>query len=671
MENTSKRKRFDSSTGIVEVLIKAYNQADSWQTKRQILSLFANDFTQSELQDIVPGLSKWRIDQARQHTTVAGKGQPPLESPIYRTKIDPVKVDHFINFISRPEFVQDVAFGTKTMKLDSGERIIIPAVIRTLIPSRIISQYMEYCREEGFLPASERSLYRMIEASMQKSLHGLDNVTPKGTEAFDNISAIVESLAEHGISTASTQMLLKDGKRYLKTDYKTHVGKKEQCSDHCTVHALSDEAISEFSGECDHEHQYQCERCEALEKVLEDVGKMLDDVLQVPEEQKTRSQYEFAESLDDIRAWKAHFLRSCNQEEAKQDVLNKLDSESCLIIMDWAMKFLPMQYREQMSDFFGKRGRSWHISAVITSQGRIGPEGNKFEVECFVHLFNSCTQNSFAVLSDIENLLQTIKIEYPSVNKAFFRSDNAGCYHNGPLLVSLQELGVTTGVRPIRYDFSDPQAGKDICDRKAAPMKAHIRRWVNKKHNVTTAQEMKEALESHGGLKGCRAAVVEVDTSKEANKESKIPGISILNNFHFDDTGMRVWKAYNIGPGRLIPYADLQTSSQGDTGLKIIQPFGPSIKERGTLGETVRNQVDIFPCRETGCILTFRSQSEVDKHMDTGKHRRELESESMFDKIHQQWASRVTGVTLDLQGPSRSTTSELGFGESGKVRQPG
>ena len=122
---------------------------------------------------------------------------------------------------------------------------------------------------------------------------------------------------------------------------------------------------------------------------------------------------------------------------------------------------------------------------------------------------------------------------------------------------------------------------------------------------------------------------------------------------------------------RLIPYADLQTSSQGDAGLKIIQPFGPSIKERGTLGETVRNQVDIFPCRETGCILTFRSQSEVDKHMDTAKHKRELESESVFDKIRQQWASRVMEVTLDLPGPSRSTTSELGFGESGKVRQPG
>lgn len=98
-------------------------------------------------------------------------------------------------------------------------------------------------------------------------MHGLDNVTAEGTEAFDKISAIVESLEEYGLSTASTQKLLKDGKRYLKTDYKTHVGKEERCTDHCTVYALNDKAISEFSAECDHEHQYQCERCEAIEQV--------------------------------------------------------------------------------------------------------------------------------------------------------------------------------------------------------------------------------------------------------------------------------------------------------------------------------------------------------------------------------------------------------------------
>ena len=83
----------------------------------------------------------------------------------------------------------------------------------------------------------------------------------------------------------------------------------------------------------------------------------------------------------------------------------------------------------------------------------------------------------------------------------------------------------------IRYDFSEPQAGKDICDRKTAPMKAHIIRFVNENNEVTTAEEMKKALESHGGLRGCRV---------EANK---IPDISLLYNFKFEDSEIRVWKA--------------------------------------------------------------------------------------------------------------------------------
>lgn len=95
-----------------------------------------------------------------------------------------------------------------------------------------------------------------------------------------------------------------------------------------------------------------------------------------------------------------------------------------------------------------------------------------------MHLFNSCTQNSFAVESIIEHLLKMLKKEYPVLNQAFLRSDNAGCYKNGALLLSLPEISVHSGIKVIHYNFSDPQAGKDICDRKTAPMKAHIKRWV-------------------------------------------------------------------------------------------------------------------------------------------------------------------------------------------------
>lgn len=164
-------------------------------------------------------------------------------------------------------------------------------------------------------------------------------------------------------------------------------------------------------------------------------------------------------------------------------------------------------------------------------------------------------------------------------------------------------------------------------------MKAHIRRWVNEKHNVITAEDMKQTLESHSGLKGCRAAVVEVDASKETGIDNKISGISFLNNFQFEKNGIRAWKAYNVGPGRLLSYSDLIVEKQGDTGLKVIQPFGPRTKQRGTVSESIRPNNEILSCSETGCVLTFKTEKEAEAHMDSGKHVRKLESKSLYDSI--------------------------------------
>ena len=218
-------------------MIKAYDQAESWQTKRQILSLFANDFSRRELQTLIPGLTKFRIDQARQHATEAGKGQAVPEQTILQKRID-----HFMSYISQPQLHQDVAFGTKTLKLDSGERIIVPAVVRTLILSRIIEQYTSNCREQQFEPANTRCLFRMLEvcsASMQRSLHGLDNITAEGTEAFDNLRAIIDTLVENGKEQHWAEMrrdLTEANRRFEDRTIKRTWVETENNSDHCTVH---------------------------------------------------------------------------------------------------------------------------------------------------------------------------------------------------------------------------------------------------------------------------------------------------------------------------------------------------------------------------------------------------------------------------------------------------
>ena len=93
-------------------------------------------------------------------------------------------------------------FGTKNLRLDCGKHITIPAVIRTLISSRVIEQCAAYCKEEAFEPAGEGLLYEILHvcsASMQKSFQSLDNVTAADARAFQNLEGVVLTLEQNGL----------------------------------------------------------------------------------------------------------------------------------------------------------------------------------------------------------------------------------------------------------------------------------------------------------------------------------------------------------------------------------------------------------------------------------------------------------------------------------------
>ena len=87
------------------------------------------------------------------------------------------------------------------------------------------------------------------------------------------------------------------------------------------------------------------------------------------------------------------------------------------------------------------------------------------------------------------------------LSEAFLRSDNAGCYHCAFLLLSLPSLGQHVGVRTAFYDFSEAQAGKNICDHRAATLKSHIRRYIDEGNDVRTPKDMKVTIDSQGASK--------------------------------------------------------------------------------------------------------------------------------------------------------------------------
>ena len=188
----------------------------------------------------------------------------------------------FVYFISRSTFLQDVAFGTKTVLLHSGESIPIPALVRTMTTTKIVHLYQQECKSKSKVPLKERTCFRIMEmcsSSKKKSLQGLDNISTVGAEAFQMLETLVDNLARNGARVTWGRDIgraLTAGRQYLKGEYKSHMGPDEDCADHCTVYALSDPEKEQLASVRDHSHNLSCLVCQKIKKVLKDIKKRVE-----------------------------------------------------------------------------------------------------------------------------------------------------------------------------------------------------------------------------------------------------------------------------------------------------------------------------------------------------------------------------------------------------------
>jgi hypothetical protein len=440
------------------------------------------------------------------------------------------------------------------------------------------------------------------------------------------------------------------------------------CPDHCRKFALSEENDSDYQEKCSHQHYEIYKDCNKLIDVLHDIECKIQSSLWNPYSNEQRA-YDFKQARSHILQWKAHILRSVNQEAAKQDHLKIITEKPnvALIVMDWAMKFQQLRYREKQSDWFGKRGLSWHISTVISSD--VKKEGS-LELQSYAHLFDTCQQDWFAVSSIIENTLKVIKTQKPHITQVYLRSDEAGCYHNNALIAAAKDIGQRVGIAICRYDYSEPQYGKDVCDRILCPMKTCIRRYCNEGHDILCAENMRTAL-SQRPVKGTSACVCVVNEEKETLQVKKIDGFGKLHNIQFEEKGIRVWKAYGIGCGKEIPFEELVSQSQGSTCLEVVNDFfvpedTRAYKCKEPLPESSDDdsdlELDIFECSEPGCMKSFQNFSELESHLDIGDHSvKDEQKETLYDKLRRDWVERFTtavSITQDEACTSSNVTNE-------------
>ena len=172
---------------------------------------------------MVPGLTTWRIDQARKHFATVGEGVYEEREPVVRYRLDGEKVDHFLDFISNPHYLQDVAYGTRKLKMSTGESIEVPDMVRTVISSRLVNLHQSYCREVDFYPLGRSTLFSILKVKY----------------------------------------------------YKLHILEESPCADHCIRFSLStDDAHCKSA--CDHDHSMECDRCLDTKKAPNDIIVGLD-----------------------------------------------------------------------------------------------------------------------------------------------------------------------------------------------------------------------------------------------------------------------------------------------------------------------------------------------------------------------------------------------------------
>lgn len=430
---------------------------------------------------------------------------------------------------------------------------------------------------------------------------------------------------------------------------------------------------------CDHDHNTKCDRCEILPNVFHEIQNALDSI-DCSEEERDDMEYDISQSKKNIQAWKAHLLRAVNQDVARHQFLETLDKESVLLVMDWAMKFLPRKFRESQSDWFGKRGIPWHL-AVATRKN----DNDETEMVTFVHCFESCNQDSCSVLAVVDDVFSQLKSIFPEMTSVNVRSDNAGCYHSASTMLTIHQIAVKNGIKLGRLDFSEPQSGKGACDRKAATIKSHMRVHLNSGHDIETASQMMEAIGASGGMDGVRVTVAGPQPC--ADMPLKWEGVSYINNIAYSEEGMQVWRAFGVGSGKFLPWEKFfqqqhvnvpQLSKIADNASSNVS-FA-TVKARRCAKQQQENEDDsstvstvetdsdgvdcdtdheeskLFFCPEEGCVKSYQRYFSLQRHLDCGKHKYALEHETLYDKAMTLYATKLehgAGVIAEVAGDVR------------------
>ena len=210
-----------------------------------------------------------------------------------------------------------------------------------------------------------------------------------------------------------------------------------------------------FQSPCDNTHT-NCEECEFIFKIFQKFQMALNDY---DGDNKEEIIFDFNQDKNKILEWQKHLIRANQQDKSKTEVLRNLKNNQAMLLRDWMMKYIPTQYREKASDWFGKRGISNEIYILISKSG------DEFEKSSYFVFHDQVKQDANASLIDLEVVVKQLQNDFPHITEIYERSDNAQCYSASSSIILKPIICKKSGIKLIASHNSEVQNGKDQCDR--------------------------------------------------------------------------------------------------------------------------------------------------------------------------------------------------------------
>ena len=224
----------------------------------------------------------------------------------------------------------------------------------------------------------------------------------------------------------------------------------------------------------------------------------------------------------------------------------------------------------------------------------------------------------------------------------------------------------------VGYDFSEPQSGKDICDRIICPMKSTINSFCNEGHDILSAVDMHTALKERP-VKGVTASVGVIDESKNTLDVKKIDGFSKFNDFRIEKNKLRVWRAYGIGKGKVVKTKYLYKNRLVYPSLLQLSDehgfFPCKSRTMDTKKDAKTNEdqeIHVFDCHEPGCGKSFDTNLKPNK--DKAKHEELLFGNS--SELCEGWALPISSGNVRFAEHVKSyltTKFDLGITAGNKL----